>query len=107
MHPRRGGTPVPPAEIAAGAPGRLRALVEHKRERIEELLGHPEGDEDLVVRARRHLGGDPGWRPEGRCGRRPRQAQSRRRHVRADAAEHEDRANPAHHRPKRTSTPCR
>ncbi|MBE1592174.1 hypothetical protein ACFPOI_16195 [Nonomuraea angiospora] len=46
-------------QIAAGAPGRLRALVEHERERIEELLGHPGGDEDLVERARRHLGGDP------------------------------------------------
>ncbi|MEW2358873.1 hypothetical protein, partial [Spirillospora sp. NPDC029432] len=59
VHPRRGGVPGPPVEVEADAAARIARLVERKGDQIEEILGHPESDPELVRRARRHLGGEP------------------------------------------------
>ncbi|MFB4314258.1 DUF4132 domain-containing protein [Actinomadura sp. 21ATH] len=57
VHPRRGGSPVPPVKIAKSAVEKARAYVAAAEGELAALLAGEYGDRDLAEAARRHLDG--------------------------------------------------
>ncbi|MFC5750539.1 DUF4132 domain-containing protein [Actinomadura rugatobispora] len=58
LHPRRGGTPGPPLELAPDAASTVQQWVKESRDEIDHLLGARPSRGDLVGSARAHLRGE-------------------------------------------------
>ncbi|MFG2003669.1 hypothetical protein ACGFNU_31375 [Spirillospora sp. NPDC048911] len=68
LHPRRGGAPGPPLELAPDAAATVQQWVKETRDQIDHLLGNRRSRPDLVEPARAHLEGKAN--PQGADGAR-------------------------------------